>query len=65
MKVGFPMVNEIEICRVEIKPADTPIILEQADKNGVKQQKFYARSGNSSPEIPLTEVPAYLKQRFG
>jgi len=65
MKVSFPIVNEIEICRVDIKRADIPIIIEQADKNGVKQQKFYARSGNSSPELPLAEVPAYLKQRFG
>lgn len=64
MKVSFPQINDAEICRIDVKPADAAIILEVADKNGIKQEKFYARSGNSSPEIPLSEVPAYLKQRF-
>jgi hypothetical protein len=65
LKIAFPPIGDGEICQVDVRPADNPVIIEVTDKNGVKQQKFYARSGNSSPEIPLGEVPAYLKQRFG
>jgi len=65
LKISFPSIGDAEICRVDVKPAEAAVIIELADKNGIKQQKFYARSGNSSPELPLNEVPAYLKQRFG
>jgi hypothetical protein len=65
LKISFPRIEDVEICRVDVRAADDPVIIEVADKNGLKQQKFYARSGNSSPEIPLGEVPVYLKQRFG
>lgn len=65
VKISFPEVGDIELCRVDVKPSETAVVIEVPDKSGVKQQKFYARSGNSSPEIPLSEVPAYLKLRFG
>jgi predicted HTH transcriptional regulator len=65
LKIGFPEIGDVEICRIDVAPADAPVIIELTDKAGVRQQKFYARSGNSSPEIPLNEVPPYLKQRFG
>ena len=34
------------------------------DRNGQPTEKFYARSGNSSQEIPLSEMNAYIKERF-
>jgi hypothetical protein len=34
------------------------------DKNGQPVEKFYVRSGNSSPEMPLSEMSAYMKERF-
>ncbi len=34
------------------------------DKNGQSIEKFYARSGNSSQEIPLSEMSTYIKERF-
>jgi hypothetical protein len=41
-----------------------PVILKVKDKNGQTAEKFYARSGNSSQEIPLSEMNAYIKERF-
>jgi hypothetical protein len=38
--------------------------LKVKDKNGQPTEKFYARSGNSSQEIPLSEMPAFIKERF-
>jgi hypothetical protein len=34
------------------------------DKAGQTVEKFYARSGNSSQEIPLSEMSTYIKERF-
>ena len=41
-----------------------PLVLTVKDKNGVQQEKFYVRSGNSSQELSLTEMPSYLVERF-
>lgn len=64
VKVGFPEVGKIEICKVDVQPSNKPFILKVKDKNGALQDKFYVRSGNSSQEIPMSEMPAYLIERF-
>lgn len=62
--ITFPVVNEIQICVVEIKQGKEPLYTTMTDKNGVKTEKFYLRSGNSSPALPLSEVSNYIKSRF-
>lgn len=64
LKVLFPAVGEVEICQVDIQPAAKPFVLNVKDKNGVGQEKFYVRSGNSSQELSLAEMPPYLAERF-
>ena len=60
----FHEVEEKEVCQIETAPAKEPVILKGRDKNGQPIEKFYARSGNSSQEIPLSEMNAYVKERF-
>ena len=62
--ISFPIVNEIEICMVEIKLGLRPIFTEVVDKNGGRIKKFYVRSGNASQEIDISEVAQYINQRF-
>ncbi len=62
--VTFPVIDEVEICLVEIKPGNKPLFSNVTDKYGVKSEKFYLRSGNSSPELPLREVARYIRSRF-
>ncbi len=64
IKVSFPEIGGVEICKVDINSATKPFVLTVKDKNGVPQEKFYVRSGNSSQEISLAEMPAYLAERF-
>lgn len=64
LRVSFPVVDEVEICQIEVRPADHAVVVQTKDKNGVKLEKLYVRSGNSSPEVPLSEVQAFLTQRF-
>ncbi|MHB8884652.1 MAG: GmrSD restriction endonuclease domain-containing protein [Methylovirgula sp.] len=64
LKVLFPAIGEVEICQVDVRPSIKPLVLTVRDKNGVGQEKFYVRSGNSSQELSLAEMPSYLAERF-
>ena len=64
LQISFPIVEEIEICVIEIKPWYRPLFSEMSDKYGIKHEKFYVRSGNSSPALPMHEITTYIRQRF-
>jgi uncharacterized protein with ParB-like and HNH nuclease domain len=64
VQIRFHEVEGKEVCQVEVSLAKDPVILKVKDKGGHTVEKFYARSGNSSQEIPLSEINAYLKERF-
>jgi uncharacterized protein with ParB-like and HNH nuclease domain len=64
INVRFPIVNDMEICEIDIKAANAPLYCEVADKNGATQKKFYVRSGNSSQELDIEETASYIKKRF-
>ena len=64
IKTVFPVIDEIEICQVEVTRSREPIILSVTDKNGVKSEKVYVRSGNSSQELSMSEFDQYRKERF-
>lgn len=64
LSVTFPVVEDKEICLVEIKAGNKPLYTEVADKLGIKSEKFYVRSGNSSIEIPTREIAIYIRSRF-
>ena len=62
--IKFHEVEEKEVCQIDSAPAAQPVILKVKDKNGQPTEKFFARSGNSSQEIPLRDLNAYIKERF-
>jgi len=64
IQIMFHEVEDKEVCQIDIAPVKDPLILKLKDKNGQLNEKFYARSGNSSQEIPLSELNAYMKERF-
>ncbi len=64
VQIVFHEVEEKEVCQIDVAPAKDPLIVKLKDKNGQLIEKFYARSGNSSQEIPLSEMNAYVKERF-
>jgi hypothetical protein len=64
VQIRFHEVEGKEVCQVEVPLAKGPVIMKVKDKSGQTVEKFYARSGNSSQEIPLSEMNAYLKERF-
>ena len=64
IKVTFPAINEVEICQIDVQPASSPVVITIKDKDGRAQEKFYVRSGNSSQEVSMAEMQAYLSERF-
>jgi hypothetical protein len=64
VSITFHEIEDKEVCQVDTKQAKEPVVITVKDKNGQTIEKFYARSGNSSQEIPLSELGAYMKERF-
>lgn len=64
VSIKFPTVDDLDVCVVEIKQGNSPLYTMVSDKNGIKSEKFYVRSGNSSPELPLSEIAGYINKRF-
>jgi len=64
LSISFPLLADNEICQIDIKAANDPIILSVKDKNGQRTEQFYVRSGNSSQSIPMSQLKQYLKERF-
>lgn len=62
--IMFHEVEEKDVCQIDVESAKDPLILKTKDKNGQLMEKFYVRSGNSSQEIPLSELHVYMKERF-
>jgi hypothetical protein len=63
LTITFPVLDDKEICVVTIPRGKKPLFTT-VDDNGIKSDKFYLRSGNSSPELSLREVPPYVRTRF-
>lgn len=64
LQIKFPIVDEKEICEIDVKQGKNPLYCEVTDKNGGKSKKFYIRSGNSSQELDIQETASYIKSRF-
>jgi len=64
VKIRFPELEGEEICQVDVQMAKEPLIVKISDKNGQKTERLYVRNGNASHEIPLSEINAYVQDRF-
>ncbi len=64
IQIKFHQIDDKEVCEIEILQAREPMILKVKDKNNRPIEKIYIRSGNSSQELPLSEISSYFKDRF-
>ena len=64
IKVSFHDVEDKVICQVEVRPASEPLLLRVSESHGRQIERFYVRSGNSSQELPPSEMNAYVRERF-
>lgn len=65
IKISFPVIDEKEICVVEIPKGTSPVYTFMTDNAGNRKEKFFIRSGNSSQELStLKEITSYIKNHF-
>ncbi|QFU33182.1 DUF3320 domain-containing protein [Brevundimonas sp. Bb-A] len=65
VSVSYPVIDEKVICRVDVKRSRKPVYLAVADSSGTATDRLIVRAGASSPEIPLSQVAAYVSEHFG
>lgn len=66
LEITFPEKDGKAFCQIEVKHGKEPLYTQVSgnDKNAPKTEKFYVRSGNSSRELPIDEIPKYVGERF-
>jgi hypothetical protein len=64
LSIKFPTVDGQDICQIEIRPAHEPLILKTKDMNGQPIERIYMRSGNTSQEVPASQMKAFIQKRF-
>ena len=57
--------NKKIVCKIKVFAAKEPLYLKMKNKNGLVEEKFFVRSGNSSQEIKsIAEINEYINTRF-
>lgn len=64
LNVRFPVVDDLEICEIQVRRGKEALYTEIADKHGAKKKKFFVRSGNSSQDMDIDEAAKYISERF-
>lgn len=65
LRIDFISENNKDICIVNIRPGKEPVYTKIVNKQGLHEEKFYIRVGNSSREIAnASEIIAYVKKHF-
>lgn len=65
LRIYFVNEDDKDICIINVKKGNEPVYTKVVNKQGVQEEKFYIRTGNSSREISYTsEIIAYVKKHF-
>ncbi len=65
IRVDFIKKGDKEVCIVNIKQGTEPLYTKITNKQGLQEEKFYIRVGNSSREIShASEMMTYIKKHF-
>jgi very-short-patch-repair endonuclease len=64
VKVSFPFLNNKMICRVDVERSRTPVYVKVSDRNGTLAERLFVRLGNSSHEIPASQIAEFVNEHF-
>ncbi len=65
VNIRFNEIDGENICLVNVLKGTSPLYVESSGENGVKSEKFFYRSGNSSEQIIVpSEINHYITKRF-
>lgn len=60
IRVTFHAEDGKDVCRIRVAPAPKPVFVKEGN-----DERFYVRTGNSSPWLKLSEALDYIKTRWG
>ncbi|WP_290949903.1 PD-(D/E)XK motif protein [Hyphomonas sp.] len=63
ISITFPIVDDREICIVQVRRSKEMLSVEKLDKSGRKSKTYFVRSGNSSRELGVDEIIEYNRSR--
>jgi hypothetical protein len=61
VSVTFPDVDGSQVCKVDVRPAGSPVFLRPP---GTHSDEFWVRIGNSTRQMTGNEILSYTKQRW-
>ena len=64
LEISYPILGDKLVCRVDVKRSRTPVYLALSEGNSPATERLIVRAGASSPEIPLGQVAAYVRDHF-
>ena len=64
VSTSYPIIDDKIVCRVDVRRSRVPVYLAIADGNGAATERLIVRAGASSPEIPLSQVAAFVREHF-
>jgi len=64
IQIHFPTIDDEEICEIKVEAGSAPLYIDVISKSGLKQRKFFVRSGNSSQDLDIDEAASYIQSRF-
>jgi hypothetical protein len=58
INISFPVINELEVCRVNVLPGNEPVFITEGGK-----EVFYVRTGNNSRPFSLSDALKYIREK--
>ena len=63
VRMTFPVVDGKTICRVDVQRSPTGVVVKLPDRGGNPMERFYVRVGNSTHELSLSQMTAFIASR--
>lgn len=63
VRVSFPVANGKAICKVDVSRSPTAVVVKLADRAGASIERFYVRMGNSTHDLSLSQMSAFIANR--
>jgi predicted HTH transcriptional regulator len=65
VQISHPVVGGKALCRVDVQRSPTGVVVKMPDRNGNHSERFYVRMGNSTHDLSLSQMTAFMASRRG
>jgi very-short-patch-repair endonuclease len=63
LRITFPAVGAATICRVDVQRSPGGVVVKLPDSSGRPIERFYLRVGNSTQDLSLSQMTAFMTNR--